>query len=149
MFVAHKAPEEGIAVAEQIAGQASKVNYDTIPHVIYTHLDIAWVGKSEEMLKEEGLPFRVGNFPFRAIGRTHCAGETDGLVKIIGDAKTDRILGVHLFATNASDLIAEAATAMEFSASTEDLARIVHAHPTLAEAIHEAALAVDGKAIHL
>nr|VFK13641.1 MAG: dihydrolipoamide dehydrogenase [Candidatus Kentron sp. LPFa] len=147
-MLAHKASEEGIAVVEQIAGQATQVNYDTIPQVVYTHPEIAWVGKSEETLKEEGIPFRVGSFSLRAIGRAHCADETDGLVKIIGDAETDRILGVHLFGADASELIAEAVVAMEFSGSTEDLARTMHAHPTLSEAIHEAALAVDGRAIH-
>jgi len=148
-MLAHKASEEGVAVVERIAGQASHVNYDTIPRVIYTHPEIAWVGKTEETLKAENIPFRVGFFPLRAIGRAHSSGETSGFVKIIGDAKTDRILGVHLFGASASELITEAVIAMEFSASTEDLARIVHAHPTLSEAIHEAALAVDGRAIHL
>nr|VFK39157.1 MAG: dihydrolipoamide dehydrogenase [Candidatus Kentron sp. SD]VFK39812.1 MAG: dihydrolipoamide dehydrogenase [Candidatus Kentron sp. SD] len=148
-MLAHKASEEGIAVVEQIAGQASRINYDTIPQVVYTHPEIAWVGKTEETLKDENIPFRVGNFPLRAIGRAHGMGNTDGFVKIIGDVKTDKILGVHLFGANASELIAEAVVAMEFSASTEDLARIAHAHPTLSEAIHEAALAVDERAIHL
>nr|VFJ89807.1 MAG: dihydrolipoamide dehydrogenase [Candidatus Kentron sp. LFY] len=148
-MLAHKASEEGVAVVEEIAGQSSSVNYDTIPQVVYTHPEIAWVGKTEEALKAENIPFRVGDFPLRAIGRAHGSGETDGFVKIIGDAETDRILGAHLFGANASELIAELVTAMEFSASTEDVARIVHAHPTLSEAIHEAALAADGRAIHL
>nr|VFK27520.1 MAG: dihydrolipoamide dehydrogenase [Candidatus Kentron sp. MB]VFK31599.1 MAG: dihydrolipoamide dehydrogenase [Candidatus Kentron sp. MB]VFK74339.1 MAG: dihydrolipoamide dehydrogenase [Candidatus Kentron sp. MB] len=148
-MLAHKASEEGIAVVERIAGQSSHLHYDTIPQVIYTHPEIAWVGKTEAALQADNIPFRVGHFPFRAIGRAHGSGETDGFAKIIGDAKTDRILGVHLFGANASELIAEAVTAMEFSASTEDLARIIHAHPTLSEALHEAALAVEGRAIHL
>lgn len=147
-MLAHRASEEGMAVAERIAGQASHVSYDTIPWVIYTHPEIAWVGKTEQALRIEGIPFRKGHFPLRAIGRAHGAGETNGLVKILGDAKTDRILGAHLFGNHASELIAEIVTAMEFSASTEDIARIVHAHPTLSEAIHEAALAVEGRAIH-
>nr|VFJ96681.1 MAG: dihydrolipoamide dehydrogenase [Candidatus Kentron sp. H]VFJ97232.1 MAG: dihydrolipoamide dehydrogenase [Candidatus Kentron sp. H]VFK02750.1 MAG: dihydrolipoamide dehydrogenase [Candidatus Kentron sp. H] len=147
-MLAHKASEEGVAVAERIAGQAAHVNYETIPWVIYTHPEIAWVGKTEQALEAEGIPFRVGRFPLRAIGRAHGAGETDGFIKILGHAKTDRILGAHLFSANASELIAEIVIAMEFSASTEDIARIVHAHPTLSEATHEAALAVDGRAIH-
>nr|VFJ59174.1 MAG: dihydrolipoamide dehydrogenase [Candidatus Kentron sp. FW] len=148
-MLAHKASEEGIAVVERIVGQTPHVHYDTIPQVVYTHPEIAWVGETEKTLKAGNIPFRVGSFPLRAIGRAHSSGETDGFIKIIGDTGTDRILGVHLFSVNASELIAEAVTAMEFSASTEDLARIVHAHPTLSEAIHEAALAADGRAIHL
>lgn len=147
-MLAHRASEEGIAVAERIAGHGSAVNRETIPRIIYTHPEIAWVGKTEAALEAEGVAFRAGSFPFRALGRAHGAGETDGLVKILGDAKTDRVLGAHLFGGRASELIAEAVTAMEFSASTEDIARIVHAHPTLSEAIREAALAVDKRAIH-
>nr|VFK53420.1 MAG: dihydrolipoamide dehydrogenase [Candidatus Kentron sp. TUN]VFK54406.1 MAG: dihydrolipoamide dehydrogenase [Candidatus Kentron sp. TUN] len=146
-MLAHKASEEGIAAVEQIVGQVSHVNYDTIPQVIYIHPEIAWVGKTEEMVKSEDI--RVGSFPLRAIGRAHSSGEINGFAKIISDAKTDRILGAHLFGANASELIVEVVTAMEFSASAEDLARIVHAHPTLSEAIHEAALDVGGRAIHL
>nr|VFJ46067.1 MAG: dihydrolipoamide dehydrogenase [Candidatus Kentron sp. FM]VFJ58894.1 MAG: dihydrolipoamide dehydrogenase [Candidatus Kentron sp. FM]VFK12078.1 MAG: dihydrolipoamide dehydrogenase [Candidatus Kentron sp. FM] len=148
-MLAHKASEEGIAVAERIAGRASHVNYETIPWVIYTHPEIAWVGKTAKALEGEGKAFRSGSFPLRAIGRAHGSGETNGFIKILGDAKTDRILGAHLFCNHASELVAEVVTAMEFSASTEDIARIVHAHPTLSEATHEAALAVEGRAIHL
>lgn len=148
-MLAHKASEEGIAVAEQIAGQSAHVDHRTVPWVIYTHPEIAWVGKTEAELKSEGIEYRTGSFPYLAIGRAQGAGETDGLVKIIGDTKTDEILGVHIFGAQASELIAEAVTAMEFYASTEDLARTIHAHPTLSEAIHEAALAVDKRAIHI
>lgn len=147
-MLAHKASEEGIAVAELIAGQSAHVDHGAVPWVIYTHPEIAWVGKTEAELKADGVPHRVGTFPYRALGRSHGAGETTGLVKVIGHGQTDRILGVHIFGANASELIAEAVTAMEFQASTEDLARTVHAHPTLSEAMHEAALAVDGRAIH-
>jgi len=147
-MLAHKASEEGIAVAELIAGQSAHIDHGTVPWVIYTHPEIAWVGKTEAELKTEGIPYRTGSFPYRALGRAHGSGETTGLIKIIGHRKTDRILGVHIFGASASELIAEAVTAMEFHASTEDLARTVHAHPTLSEAMHEAALAVDGRAIH-
>jgi dihydrolipoamide dehydrogenase len=147
-MLAHKASEEGVAVAELIAGQSAHVEHDIIPWVIYTHPEIAWVGKTEAELKADGNEFRIGSFPYRAIGRAQGAGETDGFVKIIAEQKSDRILGVHIFGAQASELIAEAVTAMAFHASAEDLARTVHAHPTLAEAIHEAALAVDGRAIH-
>ena len=147
-MLAHKASEEGVAVAELVAGQSAHIDHDIIPWVIYTHPEIAWVGKTEAELKADGEEFRIGSFPYRAIGRAQGAGETDGFVKIIADQKSDRILGVHIFGAQASELIAEAVTAMAFHASAEDLARTVHAHPTLAEAIHEAALAVDGRAIH-
>ncbi len=148
-MLAHKGSEEGIAVAEHLAGQAGHVNYDTIPWIVYTWPEIAWVGRTEQQLKAEGTACRTGIFPFMAIGRARAAGETTGRVKIIGDAKTDRILGVHILGPQASELIAEAVTAMECDASTEDLARTVHAHPTLSEAMHEAALAVDNRAIHI
>jgi dihydrolipoamide dehydrogenase len=148
-MLAHKGSEEGIAVAERIAGQAGQVNYETIPWIIYTWPEIAWVGKSEQQLQKEGIKYRTGLFPFLASGRARAMGEPVGKVKIIGDARTDRILGVHIFGPQASDLIAEAVFAMECDASTEDLARTVHAHPTLSEAIHEAALAVDGRGIHI
>ncbi|MCG6859672.1 MAG: dihydrolipoyl dehydrogenase [Chromatiaceae bacterium] len=147
-MLAHKASEEGIAVAELIAGQSAHIDHGNVPWVIYTHPEIAWVGKTEAELTADGIPHCVGSFPYRALGRAHGAGETTGLVKIIGDQKTDRILGVHIFGASASELIAEAVTAMAFHGSTEDLARTVHAHPTLSEAVHEAALAVDGRAIH-
>ncbi len=148
-MLAHKASEEGIAVAEFIAGQSAHIDHEIVPWVIYTHPEIAWVGKTEAELAENGVKFRKGSFPYRAIGRAQGAGETDGLVKILADEKSDRILGVHIFGAQASELIAEAVTAMAFHASSEDLARTIHAHPTLAEAIHEAALAVDGRTIHL
>ena len=148
-MLAHKASEEGIAVAELIAGQAAHIDHATVPWVIYTHPEIAWVGKTEQDLKAQGVAYRVGTFPYLASGRAQGAGETSGLVKVIGDAESDRILGVHIFGAQASELIAEAVTAMEFHASTEDLARTIHAHPTLSETLHEAALAVDKRAIHV
>ncbi len=148
-MLAHKASEEGIAVAEHIAGHAAHIDHRTVPWVIYTHPEIAWVGKTEQELKDNGIEFRSGSFPYRALGRAHGAGETEGFVKVIGHAKTDEILGVHIFGAQASELIAEAVTAMVFHASSEDLARTIHAHPTLSEAMHEAALAVDGRAIHV
>jgi dihydrolipoamide dehydrogenase len=125
------------------------MHYDTVPWVIYTFPEIAWVGKTEEQLKAAGVEYKVGQFPMMACGRARAQGETAGLVRMIADAKTDKLLGVHLFGSSASELIAEAVTALEFEASSEDLARTIHAHPTLAEAIHEAALAVDGRAIHI
>jgi len=148
-MLAHKASEEGVAVAEIIAGQAGHVDHQHIPWVIYTHPEIAWAGQTEEQLKAAGTPYRAGSFPYMAIGRAQGAGETEGIVKMIGHADTDRLLGVHIFGAQASELVAEAVVAMEFHASTEDLARIVHAHPTLSEAMHEAALAVDKRALHI
>ena len=148
-MLAHKASEEGVAVAERIAGRAAHVDHDIIPWVIYTHPEIAWVGRTEAELDAAGIAHRAGTFPFLASGRAQGSGETDGVVKVIADAATDRILGVHVFAANASELIAEAVVAMAFDASAEDVARTIHAHPTLAEALHEAALAVDGRAIHV
>ncbi len=147
-MLAHKAMEEGVMVAEIIAGQAGHVNLDTVPWVIYTSPEIAWVGKTEQQLKAEGVAYRTGQIPFMANGRAMGMGDTTGFVKMIADAKTDRILGVHIIAAHASELISEAVVAMEFSASSEDLARIVHAHPTLSEVMHEAALAVDKRALH-
>lgn len=147
-MLAHKASEEGIAVAERIAGQVGHVDYGIIPWVIYTHPEIAWVGKTQAEVESAGRPYRTGSFRFSGLGRAHAAGETQGLVKIIADARTDTIEGVHIFGAHASELIAEAVTAMAFHASAEDLARIVHAHPTLTEAIHEAALDVDERALH-
>ncbi|MBL8486930.1 MAG: dihydrolipoyl dehydrogenase, partial [Rhodocyclaceae bacterium] len=142
-MLAHKGMEEGVMVAEIIAGQAGHVNYDAIPYVIYTHPEVAWVGKTETQLKNEGVEYRAGQIPFMANGRALGQGDTTGFVKMLACAKTDRILGVHIIGANASELIAEAVTAMEFGASSEDLARICHAHPTLSEVVHEAALAVD------
>jgi dihydrolipoamide dehydrogenase len=147
-MLAHKGMEEGVMVAECIAGQKGHVNYDVIPWVIYTHPEIAWVGKTEQQLKSEGVDFRSGQMPFLANGRALGQGDTTGFVKMLACAKTDRILGVHVIGNNASELIAEAVVAMEFGAAAEDIARICHAHPTLSEAMHEAALAVDKRALH-
>ncbi len=148
-MLAHKASEEGVAVAERLAGKPGHMNYDVIPWVIYTWPEIAWVGKTEEQLKAEGIDYRKGSFPFMATGRAKAMGEATGFVKILGDANTDRVLGIHIFGPSASELIAEAVVAMEFDGSTEDLARTIHAHPTLSEAMHEAALGVDGRTIHI
>lgn len=147
-MLAHKSMEEGVMVAECIAGQKGHVNYDAIPWVIYTHPEIAWVGKTEQQLKNEGTEYRVGQIPFVANGRALGQGDTTGFVKMLACAKTDRILGVHIIGNNASELIAEAVVAMEFNASSEDLARICHAHPTLSEVMHESALAVDKRPLH-
>ena len=147
-MLAHKAEEEGVAAAEIIAGRAGHVNYQAIPGVVYTHPELAWVGLTEEGAKNQGLAYRVGRFLFRANGRAKSMGQEEGLVKIIADAATDRLLGVHIFGPCASELIPEAVLALEFQASAEDLARTIHAHPTLAETLKEAALAVDQRAIH-
>ncbi len=147
-MLAHKASEEGIAVAEAIAGQAAHFNLDTIPWVIYTDPEIAWVGRTEKQLKEQGIEYRTGSFPFAASGRGLALGEAAGAVKLIADAQTDRLLGGQIVGPGASELIAELVVTMEFHGAAEDLARIVHAHPTLSEAVHEAALAVDRRAIH-
>lgn len=147
-MLAHKGSEEGVAVAEIIAGQKPHVNHDTVPWVIYTHPEIAWVGINEEQAKEQGLNYKTGFFPFAANGRSLAMNEKGGRVKMIADADTDRVLGVHILGPNASELISEAVLAMEYSASTEDIARTIHAHPTLSEAMHEAALSVDGRALH-
>ena len=148
-MLAHKGSEEGVAVAELIAGQAGHVNYETIPWVIYTSPEIAWVGQTEQALKVAGADYRKGTFPFSANGRAHALQETAGMVKVLADARTDRILGVHIIGPFASELIQEAVVAMEFSASSEDIARIVHAHPSLSESFHEAALGVTNRAIHI
>jgi dihydrolipoamide dehydrogenase len=147
-MLAHKAMEEAIVCVERMAGIQSHMNYDVIPAVVYTHPEIAAVGKTEEQLKEEGVEYTKGICPFGANGRARTLGETEGRVKILADAASDRVLGVHVIGVRAGDLIAEAATAMEFGASSEDIARTCHAHPTLAEAMHEAALDVDKRAIH-
>ena len=147
-MLAHKGMEEGVMVAELIAGKAGHVNYDAIPWVIYTHPEIAWVGKTEQQLKKEGIEYRTGQIPFAANGRALGQGDTTGFVKMLASTQTDRILGVHVIGNNASELIAEAVIAMEFGASSEDIARICHAHPTLSEAMHEAALAVDKRSLH-
>jgi dihydrolipoamide dehydrogenase len=147
-MLAHKASEEGIAVAELIAGLPGHVNLDTVPWVIYTEPEIAWVGKTEAQVKAEGTPYKIGTFPFAAVGRAVAMNEPAGLVKVIAHAETDRILGLHLCGPNVSELVHEGVVAMEFNGSAEDLARICHAHPSLSEAVHEAALAVDKRAIH-
>ena len=147
-MLAHKAEEEGIAVAEILAGQAGHVNYDVIPGVIYTSPEVATVGKTEEQLKEENKSYKVGKFPFLANSRAKVNNETEGFVKILADSKTDKVLGVHIIGPHCGDMIAEMALAMEFGASAEDIARTCHAHPTHTEAIKEAALAVDKRPIH-
>ena len=147
-MLAHKAEEEGIAVAEIIAGQAGHVNYDIIPGVVYTSPEVATVGKTEEQLKEQKIDYKIGKFPFLANSRAKVNNETDGFVKILACKKTDRVLGVHIIGPHAGDMIAEMALAMEFGASAEDIARTCHAHPTHTEAVKEAALAIDKRAIH-
>ena len=148
-MLAHKAEDEGVAVAEIIAGQAGHVNYDVIPNVVYTFPELASVGKSEEELKDAGIAYNVGKFPFSANGRAKVNLQTEGFVKILADAKTDRVLGVHILGPDAGNMIAEAAVAMEFGAAAEDIARTCHAHPTLTEAVKEAALAVGKRSIHM
>ncbi|HEX2831345.1 MAG TPA: dihydrolipoyl dehydrogenase [Burkholderiales bacterium] len=147
-MLAHKAEEEGVAVAQRIAGQYGHVDFNTVPWVIYTSPEIAWVGKTEQQLKAEGVDYRTGSFPFMANGRARALGDTTGFVKMIADAKTDRILGVHVIGPMASELISEAVVAMEFGASSEDIAMICHAHPSLSEATKEAALAVDNRTLN-
>jgi dihydrolipoamide dehydrogenase len=147
-MLAHKGEEEGVMVAELIAGKAGHINYDVIPYVIYTEPELAWAGKTEQQCKDEGIPYKTGAFPFAANGRALAINEGVGQVKIIAHAETDRILGVHMIGPEVSELIAEGVVAMEFKGSSEDLARIVHAHPTLSEVVHEAALSVDKRAIH-
>jgi dihydrolipoamide dehydrogenase len=147
-MLAHKAEEEGVAVAERIAGQHGHVNFATIPWVIYTSPEIAWVGQTEQQLKAAGREYRAGSFPFAANGRARALGDTTGMVKMLADAKTDEILGVHIIGPMASELIAEAVVAMEFRASSEDIARICHAHPSLSESTKEAALAVDKRTLN-
>ena len=145
-MLAHKAEEEGVALAEMLAGQAGHVNYNTVPSVIYTFPEVASVGLTEEQCKEQGISYNAGSFPFMANGRARALGSTDGFVKILADAKTDRILGAHIVGPRASELLGEIVIAMEFGGSAEDLARSFHAHPTLNEVIREAALAVDKRA---
>lgn len=148
-MLAHKASEEGVLVAEQLAGQKPHINYNLIPGVVYTWPEVAAVGKTEDQLKEEGVAIKVGNFPMRALGRSRASGDLDGFVKIIADEKTDEVLGVHMIGARAADMIAAAVTAMEFRASAEDISRMSHAHPTFAEAIKEAALDATAKiALH-
>jgi len=148
-MLAHKAEDEGVALAEILAGQSGHVNYDVIPGVIYTAPEVATVGKTEEELKEAGVDYKVGKFPFSANGRAKVNKQADGFVKVLADARTDRVLGVHILGMDAGTMIAEAAVAMEFGASSEDVARTCHAHPTLSEAVKEAALAVEKRALHM
>ncbi|RJG09677.1 dihydrolipoyl dehydrogenase [Pseudomonas cavernicola] len=148
-MLAHKASEEGVMVAERIAGHKAQMNYDLIPSVIYTHPEIAWVGKTEQVLKAEGVAVNVGTFPFAASGRAMAANDTAGFVKVIADAKTDRVLGVHVIGPAAAELVQQGAIGMEFGTSAEDLGMMVFSHPTMSEALHEAALAVNGQAIHI
>jgi dihydrolipoamide dehydrogenase len=149
-MLAHKAEEEGVMVAEIIAGQKPHIDYNLIPGVVYTWPEVAAVGKTEEQLKADGVAYKAGSFPFKALGRARAGGDTDGFVKILADAKTDEVLGVHMIGARCADLIAEAVTAMEFRASAEDISRMSHAHPTFAEAIKEAALAAtENRALHV
>jgi len=148
-MLAHKAEDEGVALAEQIASQKPHINYDAIPSVVYTWPEVAGIGKTEEELKAAGVAYKVGKFPFTANGRARAMGDTDGFVKILADKQTDRVLGAHILGADAGTLIAEIAIAMEFGASAEDIARTCHAHPSLNEAVKEAALAVDGRALHI
>jgi dihydrolipoamide dehydrogenase len=148
-MLAHKAEDEGVAVAEMLAGQSGHVNYGVIPNVVYTFPEVASVGKTEEELTKDGIAYNAGKFPFTANGRAKANGTTDGFVKVLADAQTDRVLGVHIVGADAGNLIAEVAVAMEFGASSEDIARTCHAHPTLTEAVKEAALAVNKRAIHV
>ena len=148
-MLAHKAEEDGVACAEVIAGKWSHVDYDLVPAVVFTHPEIAAVGKTEEQLVAAGVSFKKGVFPFRANGRARTINDTTGKVKVLADAVTDRVLGIHIIGPAAGDLIGEAAAAMNFGASAEDIARVCHAHPTLPEALKEAALAVHGNAIHV
>ncbi len=143
-----KASEEGIAVAELIAGLPGHVNFETIPWVIYTEPEIAWVGKTEQELKADNIPYKAGSFPFAAVGRAVAMAEPSGFAKVLAHAETDRVLGLHLIGVNVSELVHEGVLAMEFSGSADDLARICHAHPTLSEAIHDAAMAVSKRSIH-
>ncbi len=148
-MLAHKAEEEGVALAERIAGQAGYVNYDVIPGVVYTWPEVASIGKTEDDLKRQGVAYKIGKFPFTANARARAMGSTDGFVKLLADKETDRLLGAHIIGPDAGTLIAELATAMEFGASSEDVARTCHAHPSLSEAVKEAAMAVDGRALHI
>ena len=148
-MLAHKAMEEGIMVAERIADKKMQVNYDLIPSVIYTHPEIAWIGKNEEELKASGIDYNIGVFPFAASGRALAANDSDGLIKLLDDTQTDRILGCHIIGASAADLLQQIVIAMEFSASAEDIGLTMFSHPSLSEGVHEAALAVNGHAIHI
>ena len=149
LMLAHKAEEEGVAVAETLAGQSGHVNYAVIPSVVYTHPEIASVGKTEQQLKADGIAYSVGKFPFLANSRAKATGESQGFVKILADKRTDKVLGAHLIGSGAGELVTEVALAMEFSASAEDIARTCHAHPSLSEAVKEAAMDVSKRAIHI
>ena len=148
-MLAHKAEDEGVMVAELIAGQKPHLDYNSMPWVIYTTPEIAWVGKTEQQLRAEGKDYKTGLFPFAANGRALGLGDAEGFVKMLADAKTDEILGVHIIGASASDLIAEAALAMEFRASSEDIARTCHPHPSLSEVVREAALAIEKRALNM
>jgi len=155
-MLAHKASEEGVAVAEMIMYQEKNrsngdeaINFNTIPWVIYTSPEIAWVGKNEQELRAAGVAYKVGQFPFIANGRARAMGETSGFIKVLADEDTDRVLGIHMMGPHVSELISEAVMAMKFSASSQDIACIVHAHPSLSEVLHEAALGVDKRALHI
>lgn len=147
-MLAHKAEEDGVACVEGIAGKGGHVNYATVPNVIYTHPEVAWVGKTEAEVKADGVKYNVGKFPFQANSRARTVADADGIVKIISDSETDKILGMHIVSANAGELIAEGVLGMEYGASSEDIARTCHAHPTLSEAVKEAAMATYDKAIH-
>ncbi len=148
-MLAHKGSEEGVAVAELIAGQSFGMNYDCIPNVIYTHPEISWVGKTEEDLKSEAIDYSVGVFPFAASGRAKAMDDAIGMVKVITNTDTDKILGVHIIGPHSSEVVGQGVMAMEFDGTSEDMARMIFAHPTLSEALHEAALGADGRAIHI
>jgi dihydrolipoamide dehydrogenase len=148
-MLAHKGMEEGVMVAERLADKKTQVNYELVPSVIYTHPEVAWVGKNEEELKEAGTEYNVGSFPFAVNGRALAANDTDGMIKLIADAKTDRILGCQIIGPSAADLLQQVVIAMEFSSSAEDLALTMFSHPALSEAVHESALALHGHAIHI
>ncbi len=148
-MLAHKAEEDGVACVEILAGQAAHVDYNLVPGVVYTWPEVAGVGKTEEELKEAGVDYKVGKFPFTANSRARANAETDGLVKILAEARTDKVLGVHILGPLAGDILAEAVIAMEFGGSAEDIARTCHSHPGMGEAVKEAALAVHGRAIHI
>jgi dihydrolipoamide dehydrogenase len=148
-MLAHKASEEGLMVAERIAGQKSEINYDLVPNVVYTFPEVAWVGMTEQQCKQDKVPYKTGSFPMAASGRAKASNTTDGMIKIISNSETDRVIGVHMLCANASELISQAVTAMEMQSSTEDIQMTMFSHPSLSEAIHEAALAVDKRAIHV
>jgi dihydrolipoamide dehydrogenase len=148
-MLAHKAEEDSVACIETIAGKYGHVDYNLVPSVVYTYPEVAWVGQTEEQLKEKGVAYKVGKFPFTANGRARAMRQTDGFVKVLADAKTDRVLGCHIIGPRAGDLIAEVTVLMEFGGSSEDLARTCHAHPTLAETVKEAAMAVEKRQIHM